>query len=901
MSYLFRQPTGNSPSSSSSSSVPPSAFQRRGSNNNGVGGLRANSQSAEKNARRVSRTDMDFEQALKTGGTVVLEEGRRLESLGDGSSVASSSKGPNVTPRNRVATDPIVWNSPIVIPPTPTPSTTVQRPSTASSLSTGSHLPAMYGAYNIDDMDMQMKRRSLFRSAGTSSSPDLATLLIKAKQRGGVVGSTSNTTTTDEDSSAETASASHKNPAPETSVSASGHLHPDPSNSNVEERSRTRTRSSSSSSYSIVSSNISISESPPSKSQSRGTKAEKILGMSGIVGIGSVDGFSPNKNQAKDSKTLRSTVRNKTSAFWTRMTGQGTTREQRSGSTTCTSGGTSIPNTPVTPSYATSFSTYSAGSSLNVSPTTPKLSVSPAPPVPPLPSNYRSRPAVGSDVFTSPSSNKPLPIRPSTARPSTAHSQPKKTEVVSSDEEVDLDQALQLAPPRTSNKANQKSFHGRRRSLSVGDVVIDIRPGGRYSLDQRQPSPLGGGGQPSPKSSNEQSDGPGPESAPPSAFPLSEKNMLEGWNLPSVGIGGFRGAFDSYTTTPTSLVSSPKTESFGPISSQRPSRARSHTTTVPLQSGSGLQQGSPNPDELDLSRRPSTASMASASTADSSGSHFQNDYRPLGPPPPLSGIKKRVVRPHHQRHNPQLSISSDKTAIQGNNNAEESGEDGFVTAGTGTDTDVDVSSPSSAISKQPGSAVSSATSTGFSSGFPSRSTSLRARSGSNPTVSSHSNGGGGGHPPSLRGGPLPSNRGGEPAFKFTSPSYESLTLRKSRSQSRNQADSMGMVIRRGSDDAAMGGGGGGNVNLENGRTVRLGISPSMVPGHLLQQMRAAGGSMSSLDVSSGGAGAGGGQVNPVDEELLEERGKEAAEKCWNEDESFKPREKIAEYLGGVTD
>lgn len=35
---------------------------------------------------------------------------------------------------------------------------------------------------------MQTKRRSLYRSPGTSSSPDLATLLRKAKERGGAVG-----------------------------------------------------------------------------------------------------------------------------------------------------------------------------------------------------------------------------------------------------------------------------------------------------------------------------------------------------------------------------------------------------------------------------------------------------------------------------------------------------------------------------------------------------------------------------------------------------------------------------------------------------------------------------------------------------------------------------------------
>ena len=39
-----------------------------------------------------------------------------------------------------------------------------------------------------DDVETDPKRRSLLRSPGTSSSPDLATLVRKAKERGGIVG-----------------------------------------------------------------------------------------------------------------------------------------------------------------------------------------------------------------------------------------------------------------------------------------------------------------------------------------------------------------------------------------------------------------------------------------------------------------------------------------------------------------------------------------------------------------------------------------------------------------------------------------------------------------------------------------------------------------------------------------
>lgn len=92
-------------------------------------------------------------------------------------SPAASSRS---TPRN------IQPSTPTVVPPTPTPlagpsSAKIPSPSPASSFNDLFYEPA-------EDTERQNNRRSMYRSPGTSSSPDLATLLRKAKERGGVVG-----------------------------------------------------------------------------------------------------------------------------------------------------------------------------------------------------------------------------------------------------------------------------------------------------------------------------------------------------------------------------------------------------------------------------------------------------------------------------------------------------------------------------------------------------------------------------------------------------------------------------------------------------------------------------------------------------------------------------------------
>lgn len=134
--------------------------------------------------RRSSRTDLDFEQALRAGGTVLLKEGPDVDALGADislSSVSSLSSPPSSARNpyggfNQPAT-------PTVIPATPSPTSAV-RTSNSSNHRPPSQSSSTEIFYDAEDSDFQTKRRSMYRSPGTASSPDLATLLKKAKERG---------------------------------------------------------------------------------------------------------------------------------------------------------------------------------------------------------------------------------------------------------------------------------------------------------------------------------------------------------------------------------------------------------------------------------------------------------------------------------------------------------------------------------------------------------------------------------------------------------------------------------------------------------------------------------------------------------------------------------------------
>ncbi|EFI28119.1 Sec7 domain GEF [Coprinopsis cinerea okayama7 len=144
---------------------------------------------------------MDFEQALQNEGTFVLKEGLDMSALGVVDSPVQSPanksystiKAPTTPSFSRGAAP----STPVVVPPTPSPiqqgpSSSVSAASSVSNMNSSNKLQASSPSssssqelfYDAEDGERQINRRSLYRSPGTSSSPDLATLLRKAKERG---------------------------------------------------------------------------------------------------------------------------------------------------------------------------------------------------------------------------------------------------------------------------------------------------------------------------------------------------------------------------------------------------------------------------------------------------------------------------------------------------------------------------------------------------------------------------------------------------------------------------------------------------------------------------------------------------------------------------------------------
>ncbi|KAI0645547.1 hypothetical protein C8Q79DRAFT_1010490 [Trametes meyenii] len=173
LASFFKQPPPRSP-------VPPSAFP------SGLHPIASNDVNGPP-GRRSSRTDLDFEQALRAPGTVLLREGFDVDELGadlSNASISPFSSPSHPIQRGYLGLQPA---TPIVVPPTPSPVTSVGRsapPSTGSLTSPSSSTSEVF--YDApEDTDYQTKRRSMYRSPGTASSPDLATLLRKAKERAG--------------------------------------------------------------------------------------------------------------------------------------------------------------------------------------------------------------------------------------------------------------------------------------------------------------------------------------------------------------------------------------------------------------------------------------------------------------------------------------------------------------------------------------------------------------------------------------------------------------------------------------------------------------------------------------------------------------------------------------------
>ncbi|CAE6452731.1 unnamed protein product, partial [Rhizoctonia solani] len=140
---------------------PPSAFKLTGV------------ASTDRAIRRVSRTHDEFEAALRNEDTMVLQEGRDMHTLGNpdnntphrnrSGSVNLTAPRTSVdvmgrrqtvsTPKHSVAKHTPAPATPVIVPPTPT-------------------------SPEEDDS----RRRSIYRAAGTASSPDLATLISKVRR-----------------------------------------------------------------------------------------------------------------------------------------------------------------------------------------------------------------------------------------------------------------------------------------------------------------------------------------------------------------------------------------------------------------------------------------------------------------------------------------------------------------------------------------------------------------------------------------------------------------------------------------------------------------------------------------------------------------------------------------------
>ncbi|KAG5652351.1 hypothetical protein H0H81_005328 [Sphagnurus paluster] len=359
--------------------------------------------------RRVSRTDLDFEQALRAEGTVVLKEGLDVSSLGlDTSPSPMNASFSSPTPPRQRNLQP---STPTVVPPTPTPA-----PGASSTRTTSQSSSSHDVFYDAEDSttpttERQTNRRSIYRSPGTSSSPDLATLLRKAKEKGATV-------------SAHQKSQKRRDspppPLPTDRPSSSG-------------------RRRSSTTYSNPST-------PQSTTSSRGRmKSPKPEYVSAWI---PPSPRLPRENVVKPPKSQqlpKTSVRAKTSAFLGKMLGQGGTGTHRERSKT----DASLPPTPNIASYGS-----------------PSLFDAFTPPVPPIPQEHKHSPSPA-DVFTASqraaAESKPLPPISPEMQESDDEQSMVFVERTISHEEVRPKQQ-----PESSGAARAR----KRRSMSVGDAEL---------------------------------------------------------------------------------------------------------------------------------------------------------------------------------------------------------------------------------------------------------------------------------------------------------------------------------------------------------------------------------------------------------------------------------------------
>ncbi|KAG8720395.1 hypothetical protein FRC08_000342, partial [Ceratobasidium sp. 394] len=601
MASLFRSNQPRSPQQ-----PPPSSFKRSGP------AALANSfavavSSADRAHRRVSRTHDDFEAALRSEDTMVLQEGRDIRSLGvhDTPSRARSGSIASARPHTalgRASTDTIpvrrqtVSNTKSTARPAP-PATPIVIPPTPNAVTQTPAVPD--DAQDDDDEEYNARRRSMFRSPGTA---DRALT------------------------------------SPDQTFDGSPRLR---------------------------------------KSQRRLAKAEKVLGVSrGPLSNDPAAAFASDIGEGRSDREGKRSMRNKTSAFFGKMLGHSQSVRDRS------HGAHSTPTTPI----ATQHYTY------------------PAPPVPAIPVEYRQSnqassssaqsPFVDAQFTESPAHTPPLsnsdPFTATSASPNlmpSRHSKPlppiyKKFPPVPVDDRSDSDDDVPLAAPgpvprpKTSMDASKvaseqdrnatltqrrprptpafprQSKDGRRRSMSVGDIdvqklVLEARaraaergeqprasglskpePRGSVDVRVRETPPRASLDtrlaryEPEPDSEDEDrtEEGNAPSTAPlpaPAASPVDQRRMskraqaVHAWSRDmdlARLVDGFGGS---------TRVEDKKPYSIRPHTTERRSSdgsAGSSGRGLGLGVGSARGQGAIPPSPLGT-RRPSTTSVASASSS----------------------------------------------------------------------------------------------------------------------------------------------------------------------------------------------------------------------------------------------------------------------------------------------
>lgn len=271
--------------------------------------------------RRVSRTDLDFEQALRGEGTVLLKESLDVDTLGVWNQTQSSISSPFASPSPPPKTPHTGFQpaTPTIVPPTPSPNSRAPGPSSSSRAQDPvPDSPEIF--YDAEDTELQTKRRSMYRAPGTASSPDLATLLRKAR--------------TKENNAEKDARAGHPSLSPLTP----NRLHVDDT---VTKASRQRPSNGLSSPQSATSprmgSPLTRGKSKPdlgiSPSTSSVNSPDWVLtsprSMSSIKDkVSSSPYYSTCLRGDMCSQALKSSVRAKTTAFFGKMLGTSSTRER---------------------------------------------------------------------------------------------------------------------------------------------------------------------------------------------------------------------------------------------------------------------------------------------------------------------------------------------------------------------------------------------------------------------------------------------------------------------------------------------------------------------------------------------------------------------------------------------